>query len=64
MAITSIRSEDFFEKVDAAIGRAQEKLIAERARNNETVVLNINGKPQNVSAKSLIASKKSIGSRG
>jgi hypothetical protein len=50
----------FFDKIESAIRKAQDNLIAQRAQNNETVVLNVNGKPENVPAKDLISQANTI----
>lgn len=43
-----------FGKIEAAIQKAQRNLIAQRAKNNDTVVLVVDGKPEHISAKQLI----------
>jgi len=49
------------DKIEAAIRKAQQNLFAERALNNETVVISINGVAQNVPARELLdVNKQSV----
>jgi hypothetical protein len=50
----SPENKELGEKIVAGIKKASRKLLEERAANNDTVVISVNGVPANVPAKELL----------
>ncbi len=51
-------NNDFFRKVEFGLKLAIEKLYEQKAANNETAVISVNGEIKHVSAREILANKK------